>query len=127
MIIISDLRKQYLWFYAWKLSKDGELFFIQKNLFSPLEKLCLIRTIFYFVLMRCSLVLVGPGKNMVTNIMMLIADIICCGKGIGSGLPLSAVLSTAEIMDLPSVGNMSSTHSANPLSMCSRISNIRIS
>ena len=43
------------------------------------------------------------------------ADIICCGKGIGSGLPLSAVLSTAEIMDLPSVGNMSSTHSANPL------------
>ena len=43
------------------------------------------------------------------------ADIICCGKGIGSGLPLSAVLSSAEIMDLPSVGNMSSTHSANPL------------
>ena len=45
----------------------------------------------------------------------IIADIICCGKGIGSGLPLSAVLSTAEIMDLPSIGNMSSTHSANPL------------
>ncbi len=43
------------------------------------------------------------------------ADIICCGKGIGSGLPLSAVLSSKDIMDLPSVGNMSSTHSANPL------------
>jgi 4-aminobutyrate aminotransferase-like enzyme len=43
------------------------------------------------------------------------ADIICCGKGMGSGLPLSAVLSSKEIMDLPSVGNMSSTHSANPL------------
>ena len=43
------------------------------------------------------------------------ADIICCGKGMGSGLPLSAVLSSKEIMDLPSIGNMSSTHSANPL------------
>ena len=43
------------------------------------------------------------------------ADIICCGKGIGSGLPLSAVIGSKKVMDLPSVGNMSSTHSANPL------------
>jgi 4-aminobutyrate aminotransferase-like enzyme len=42
------------------------------------------------------------------------ADLLCCGKGIASGLPLSAVIGTAEIMDLPEVGNMSSTHSANP-------------
>ena len=42
-------------------------------------------------------------------------DLICCGKGIGGGVPLSAVLGRAEIMDLPDVGNMSSTHSANPL------------
>lgn len=43
------------------------------------------------------------------------ADLICCGKGIGSGLPISAVLGSKEIMDLPDIGNMSSTHSANPL------------
>ena len=42
-------------------------------------------------------------------------DLICCGKGMGSGLPLSGVLGPAEIMDLPETGNMSSTHSANPL------------
>ncbi len=42
-------------------------------------------------------------------------DLICCGKGIGGGAPLSAVLGRAMIMDLPDVGNMSSTHSANPL------------
>jgi len=42
------------------------------------------------------------------------ADLLCCGKGIASGFPLSAVIGTAEIMDLPEVGNMSSTHSANP-------------
>lgn len=42
-------------------------------------------------------------------------DLIACGKGMGSGLPLSGVLGRAEIMDLPEAGSMSSTHSANPL------------
>jgi len=46
------------------------------------------------------------------------ADLLCCGKGMGSGLPLSGVIGKAEIMDLPETGNMSSTHSANPL-VCS--------
>lgn len=43
-------------------------------------------------------------------------DLICCGKGMGGGLPLSGVLGRADVMDLPGVGEMSSTHSANPLS-----------
>ena len=42
-------------------------------------------------------------------------DLICTGKGMGGGVPLSGVLGRAEIMDLPEIGNMSSTHSANPL------------
>ena len=42
-------------------------------------------------------------------------DLLSCGKGMGGGLPLSGVLGRAEVMDLPDVGNMSSTHSANPL------------
>ena len=42
-------------------------------------------------------------------------DLICCGKGMGGGVSLSGVLGRAEIMDLPEIGNMSSTHSANPL------------
>ena len=43
------------------------------------------------------------------------ADLICCGKGMGSGVPLSGVLGSKEVMDLPDAGSMSSTHSANPL------------
>lgn len=43
------------------------------------------------------------------------ADLLACGKGMGGGLPLSGVLGRASVMDLPDVGNMSSTHSANPL------------
>ena len=42
-------------------------------------------------------------------------DLIACGKGMGGGLPLSGVIGTKEILDLPDVGNMSSTHSANPI------------
>jgi len=42
-------------------------------------------------------------------------DILCCGKGASSGLPLAVVLGSKEIMDLPDVGSMSSTHSANPI------------
>jgi 4-aminobutyrate aminotransferase-like enzyme len=42
-------------------------------------------------------------------------DLICTGKGMGGGVPLSGVIGRGEIMDLPDIGNMSSTHSANPL------------
>jgi 4-aminobutyrate aminotransferase/diaminobutyrate-pyruvate transaminase/4-aminobutyrate aminotransferase/(S)-3-amino-2-methylpropionate transaminase len=41
------------------------------------------------------------------------ADVICCGKGISSGVPLSAVLSRAEILDVDP--SLNSTHSGNPL------------
>jgi 4-aminobutyrate aminotransferase-like enzyme len=42
-------------------------------------------------------------------------DLICCGKGMGGGIALSGVIGKKKIMDLPEVGNMSSTNSANPL------------
>ena len=42
-------------------------------------------------------------------------DLIACGKGSSSSLPLSIVLGKEEVMDLPDIGSMSSTHSANPM------------
>jgi len=42
-------------------------------------------------------------------------DLLCCGKGASSGLPLALVLGSRDVMDLPEIGSMSSTHSANPL------------
>lgn len=51
-------------------------------------------------------------------------DMICCGKGISSSLPLSAVLGSQKIMDLPDIGSMSSTHSANPLCCAAGLANI---
>ncbi len=43
------------------------------------------------------------------------ADLICCGKGMGGGFPISGVIGKAAVMDLPEIGNMSSTHSGNPV------------
>lgn len=45
----------------------------------------------------------------------VVPDLIACGKGISSSLPLSAVLGRAEIMDLYPPGSMTSTHSGNPV------------
>jgi 4-aminobutyrate aminotransferase/(S)-3-amino-2-methylpropionate transaminase len=42
-------------------------------------------------------------------------DLLCCGKGASSSLPLALVLGSQKIMDLPDIGSMSSTHSGNPL------------
>jgi len=43
-------------------------------------------------------------------------DLICCGKGMGGGITLSGVIGKSKVMDLPEAGDMSSTHSSNPLS-----------
>ena len=51
-------------------------------------------------------------------------DLICCGKGMSSSLPLSAVLGRASIMDIPDLGSMSSTHSANPLVCAAGLANL---
>jgi len=45
-------------------------------------------------------------------------DIICCGKGLSGSLPISAVLGNARFMDHYGPGEMTSTHSGNPL--CAR-------
>ena len=52
-------------------------------------------------------------------------DLLCCGKGAASGVPLALVLGSQEIMDLPEIGSMSSTHSANPLVCAAGLANLR--
>ncbi len=52
----------------------------------------------------------------------VVPDLICCGKGMGGGLALSGVIGKKKIMDLPSIGEMSSTNSANPLACTAGIS-----
>jgi 4-aminobutyrate aminotransferase/diaminobutyrate-pyruvate transaminase/4-aminobutyrate aminotransferase/(S)-3-amino-2-methylpropionate transaminase len=53
-------------------------------------------------------------------------DLICCGKGITSGLPLSAVIGRAELMDLYPPGSMTSTHTGNPVCAASALANLGV-
>ncbi|MDZ4120161.1 4-aminobutyrate--2-oxoglutarate transaminase [Phaeovulum sp.] len=43
------------------------------------------------------------------------ADITCMAKGLGGGLPISAVTGRAEIMDSPNPGGLGGTYAGNPL------------
>ncbi len=53
-------------------------------------------------------------------------DLIACGKGITSSLPLSAVIGRDDIMELYPPGSMTSTHSASPLAVAAAIANLQV-
>jgi len=52
-------------------------------------------------------------------------DLICCGKGISSSLPLSAVIGRAEIMDQFPPGSMTSTHTGNPICCAAALASVK--
>jgi 4-aminobutyrate aminotransferase-like enzyme len=55
----------------------------------------------------------------------VIPDVICCGKGISSSLPLSAVIGRSEIMDQFPPGSMTSTHTGNPVCCAAALASLR--
>jgi len=52
-------------------------------------------------------------------------DLICCGKGISSSLPLSAVIGRADILDQFGPGSMTSTHTGNPVCCVAALANLK--
>jgi 4-aminobutyrate aminotransferase/diaminobutyrate-pyruvate transaminase/4-aminobutyrate aminotransferase/(S)-3-amino-2-methylpropionate transaminase len=52
--------------------------------------------------------------------------VICCGKGISSGLPISAVIGRDDVMDLYPPGSMTSTHTGNPLCTAAVLANLEV-
>jgi 4-aminobutyrate aminotransferase-like enzyme len=52
-------------------------------------------------------------------------DLICCGKGISSSLPLSAVIGRPELMDQFPPGSMTSTHTGNPVCCAAALASLR--
>lgn len=53
-------------------------------------------------------------------------DIVTCGKGISSSLPISAVIGREDIMNLYPPGSMTSTHSGSPLPVAAAVANIKL-
>jgi len=56
----------------------------------------------------------------------VIPDLIACGKGISSSLPISAVLGRKDIMGLYAPGSMTSTHSGSPLPVVAAVESLKI-
>ena len=53
-------------------------------------------------------------------------DLVACGKGLSSSLPISAVIGREDILGLYAPGSMTSTHSGSPLPVAAAIANLEI-
>ena len=54
----------------------------------------------------------------------VVPDLICCGKGLASGLPIGCVIGHEDVMGLYGPGEMTSTHSANPICCVAALASI---
>lgn len=54
----------------------------------------------------------------------VVPDLMCCGKGISSSLPLSAIVGRQDVMDLYGPNEMTSTHTGNPVCSAAALANI---
>ena len=54
----------------------------------------------------------------------VVPDLICCGKGISSSLPISCVMGRKRVMDQYGPGEMTSTHSGSPVCVASALASI---
>ncbi|MFB3819686.1 MAG: aspartate aminotransferase family protein [Candidatus Methylomirabilales bacterium] len=55
----------------------------------------------------------------------VVPDLICCGKGISSSLPLSAVIGPPDVMDLYGPAEMTSTHTGNPVCAAAALASLQ--
>ncbi len=66
------------------------------------------------------------GKMFCYELYDIMPDLVACGKGISSSLPLSAVIGRKDIMGLYAPGSMTSTHSASPLPVVAALKNLEL-
>ena len=56
----------------------------------------------------------------------VVPDLITMAKSMGSGMPISAVVGRAELLDAPHPGGMGGTYSGNPLACVAALETIKI-
>jgi 4-aminobutyrate aminotransferase/diaminobutyrate-pyruvate transaminase/4-aminobutyrate aminotransferase/(S)-3-amino-2-methylpropionate transaminase len=98
-------------------------YFLPKDYAKKLEAFCRDND----ALLLCDEVQAGfgrTGKWFTFEHYDIIPDLIICGKGISSSLPLAAVIGREDVMNLYKPGSMTSTHSGSPLPVVSAIANI---
>jgi 4-aminobutyrate aminotransferase-like enzyme len=55
----------------------------------------------------------------------VVPDLICCGKGITSSLPLSAVIGRPELLDQYGPADLTNTHGGNPVCAAAALASLR--
>ncbi|MBL3583015.1 aspartate aminotransferase family protein [Oleidesulfovibrio alaskensis] len=53
-------------------------------------------------------------------------DLVCLGKAVSGGLPVSAVAGRADVLDMHDPGSMTSTHGGNPVACASAAANLEV-
>jgi acetylornithine/succinyldiaminopimelate/putrescine aminotransferase len=66
------------------------------------------------------------GKMFFAGRYGVVPDVICLAKGIGSGIPLSAVLVTKAIADRVEYGEFGATYGAGPIAMASMLATLEV-
>ena len=66
------------------------------------------------------------GKPFGFSHLGVVPDLVACGKSMSGGMPASAVLGTEELMSMYGPGEMTSTHSANPICSAAALANLEI-
>ena len=55
----------------------------------------------------------------------VVPDLMCCGKGLSSSLPVAAVIGRSDVMDLYGPAEMTSTHTGNPVCTAAALASVR--
>ena len=55
----------------------------------------------------------------------VVPDLVCCGKGLSSSLPVAAVIGRSDVMDLYGPAEMTSTHTGNPVCSAAALASVR--
>jgi len=66
------------------------------------------------------------GKMFACEHYGVVPDLITLAKGIASGMPLSAVVGTAEIMDAPTPGRVGGTYGGNPVACAAALATLEL-
>ena len=105
--------------------QGGGPFFLPREYAQDLEAFCREHDI----VLACDEVQSGfgrTGKTFTFQHYGITPDLIACGKGLASSLPIAAVLGRSDIMNLFGPGSMTATHSGSPLPVAAALANLRV-
>ena len=66
------------------------------------------------------------GKFLAVEHFGVVPDVVVLGKSLAGGLPLSAVVGRAEVMDAPDVGGLGGTYGGNPLACAAALAVLEV-